>query len=114
ATGNRLLVPEAFGLFYTSISLINVIVTPGIVLTFVFAQRFASLAVTGGPDAVRVELNRTLGTAVRWGGVATAATAALLVALGALVGVQSFLVVVLAPAVSLAVFLFETVRAAFQ
>jgi hypothetical protein len=114
ATGTRLLAPQVFGLFFTSISLINVILTPGIVLTLVFAQQFAGLAATAGVDAVRAELKRTLGVALRWGGIVAAASALVLAALGALVGIQSFAVVLLAPAVSLAVFLFETIRVAFQ
>jgi O-antigen/teichoic acid export membrane protein len=114
AAANWTLPQEAFGLFYTSISLINVLLTPGIVLTFLFAQRFASLAAGSGDRAVREELHRILEWSARWGGAATVGAVLILVVFGAAIGVQSFAVVLLAPIVSFASFLFETARSALQ
>ncbi len=114
ATGNRALAPEVFGLFYTSISLINVVLTPGVVLTLVFAQHFAGVVAARGEGAVGIELRRILERCLYWGGAAAVAVALALAVFGVVVGIDSFAVVLLVPAVSLAVFLFETIRAAFQ
>ncbi len=114
ATTNRMLAPELFGLFYLSISLINVLGTPGLVLAMSLAQRFAGLSLAGGSDAVIRDLNRTLRFYVKWGGGAALVGAVALAAAGRFLGVESFAIVILIPAVACAEVMFEIIRACLQ
>ncbi|MBV8535367.1 MAG: hypothetical protein JO128_07235, partial [Alphaproteobacteria bacterium] len=102
------------GLFYTSISLINVLLTPALVLTMVFAQHLSGISTSRGEGAVAAELRRILLLCLGWGGSVAVAAALALVFGGELVGVESFPTLLLIPAVSLAAFLFETIRTGFQ
>jgi O-antigen/teichoic acid export membrane protein len=114
AFGNRVLRPEVFGLFYTSLSVYNVIFTPGLVLTFVYAQHFAGFAARHGNNAIYNELRHVLAFSLRWGALFLAAVMAGLAALGSVVGIESFLIVVLIVAYCYAAFIFETARSALQ
>ena len=114
ATTNRMLAPELFGLFYLSISLINVLGTPGLVLAMSLAQRFAGLSLAKGSDAVIHDLNRTLLFYVKWGGAAALVGAVALAVAGRFLGVESFAIVILIPAVAYAEVMFEIIRACLQ
>ena len=114
ATTNRMLEPELFGLFYLSISLINVLGTPGLVLAMSLAQRFAGLSSAAGSDAVIHDLNRVLLFYVKWGSAAALAGAAALAVAGRFLGVESFAIVILIPAVAYAEVMFEIIRACLQ
>ncbi|MGO8914942.1 MAG: hypothetical protein ACLQJR_03440 [Stellaceae bacterium] len=114
AVGNRILRPEVFGLFYTSLSLYNVIFTPGLVLTFVYAQHFAGVAARRGNSAIYLEVRHVLLLSLRWGGLFLAAVLMVLAVLRTILGIESFLVVLLVIAYCYAAFIFETARTALQ
>jgi hypothetical protein len=113
-TANRVLAPAVFGIFYIGISLSNVMLAPGVVVTLILAQRFAGIAAGAGVTAVGGELRRILWKGLAAGSAIAVAGAAILALFGKLLGIDTFIIVVLVPAISLASFLFETIRAAFQ
>ena len=113
-TANWMLAPAVFGVFYIGISLSNVMLAPGLVVALIFAQRFAGIAAEAGVTAVGGELRRILRAGLAVGGALAVVVAAILALFGALLGIDTFIIVVLVPAISLASFLFETIRAAFQ
>jgi len=113
-TSNRMLPPELFGLFYISLLLCNVLETLGFVLVMSMAQRFSGLAAAGGLDGVVVDLHRILRAVLKWGAVAALAAAAGLSVVGRFLGVESFAIVLLIPAVAFTEVLFEIIRAGFQ
>src|SRR5258708_16916264 len=113
-TANGLLDADTFGRFYAAISLLNVLLTPATVLTFVFAQHFSMVFAGGGLASVATELKLLQRRHLVVGsGLVVLAALALLLS-GSLFGADAFVLLVLVPALALAVYLFEMARAAFQ
>jgi O-antigen/teichoic acid export membrane protein len=113
-SANRILEPGIFGRFYTAISLLNVMLTPATVLTFMFAQHFSEIFLDAGIGPLTAEL-RFL---IRWhfcvgmGLVLICVLALFLV--GSFLGADALTLLVLVPILALFVYLFEMVRAALQ
>jgi O-antigen/teichoic acid export membrane protein len=113
-SANRLLDPGAFGRFYAAISLLNVLLTPSTVLSFLFAKHFTTVFSTAGVGPVVSELNglmRRHGTA---GLVLVLFSMAVLTLAGSLTGADAFFLLMLVPCAALLVYLFEMARAALQ
>lgn len=113
-TANRMLGPAVFGLLYISISIINVMATPGPILGMSFGQHFASLAASAGPGAVTTQLRRILSLTARWSGLIIVGLAMLLALIGHQIGIDSYAIVALIPAASCASIICEVVRAGLQ
>jgi O-antigen/teichoic acid export membrane protein len=113
-TTNRFLAPEVFGLFYICVSLINILVTPGLTVVWSLAQRLSVIATEGARSAVLAELWRNLRLLLGWGIVVAAAISAALLLFGRVLGVDSLIIIPFIPAIALASILVEMVRGAFQ
>jgi O-antigen/teichoic acid export membrane protein len=113
-TANRLLDANTFGRFYAAISLLNVLLTPANILTFMLAQHFASIFRAGGTAAVAGELGKLLRSHSLVGGGGVVLTALSLLLLGLMIGADAGVVLVMVPTMVLAVYLFEMARAALQ
>jgi O-antigen/teichoic acid export membrane protein len=111
---NRLLDPGSFGRYYVALSLLNVLLTPVTVLTFSFTQHFSTVfAATGiSPVASELKILQRRHALVGSGLVLLCVFSLLLV--GSLIGADSFMLLVLVPALALGIYLFEMARAAFQ
>jgi O-antigen/teichoic acid export membrane protein len=111
---NRILDPGTFGRFYTAISLLNVLLTPATVLSFMFAQHFSTVFSAAGAGAVVGELRLLLRQHLAGGGLAGLAGTLALLLVAAFLGANALMLLVLVPGVALAVYLFELSRAALQ
>jgi O-antigen/teichoic acid export membrane protein len=113
-TANRILEPGTFGRFYAAISLLNVLITPATVLSFMLARHFTAISSAAGVGALVTELKmliRQHGTA---GLILVLIFAITLMFIASLFGADAFLLLMLIPSVALAVYLFEMARAALQ
>src|SRR5262245_26781655 len=113
-SANRILDPGAFGRFYAAISLLNVLLTPATILSFMFAKHFGTIFSVAGRPAVTDELIALMRRhgAVGLGLVLISAVGLVLV--GSLMGADAFLLLMLVPGVALSVYLLEMERAALQ
>jgi O-antigen/teichoic acid export membrane protein len=113
-SANRLMEPAAFGRLYVAISLLNVLATPATVLSFMFAKHFGAVFSAGGVAPVVGELNTLMRRHGLTGLGLLVLCAVGLFFLGSVVGADAFLLLLLIPAVALAIYLFEMARAALQ
>jgi O-antigen/teichoic acid export membrane protein len=111
---NRLLDPSTFGRFYAAISLLNVLLTPATVLTFLFAQHFSVTFSTAGIGSLAAELKRLLQRHLSIGVCLVLFCALVLFLVGSFLGADALILLVLVPSLALLVYLFEMTRAAFQ
>jgi O-antigen/teichoic acid export membrane protein len=111
---NRVLDPSTFGRFYAAISLLNVLLTPATVLTFLFAQHFSVIFSTAGIASLAAELKRLLQRHFSVGICLVSFCTLALFVVGSLLGADAVVLLVLIPSLALLVYLFEMVRAAFQ
>jgi O-antigen/teichoic acid export membrane protein len=111
---NRVLDPSTFGRFYAAISLLNVLLTPATVLTFLFAQHFSVIFSTAGIASLAAELKRLLQRHFSVGICLVSFCTLALFVVGSLLGADAVVLLVLVPSLALLVYLFEMVRAAFQ
>jgi O-antigen/teichoic acid export membrane protein len=111
---NRVLDPSTFGRFYAAISLLNVLLTPATMLTFLFAQHFTVIFSTAGIASLAAELKRLLQRHFSVGICLVSFCTLALFVVGSFLGADAVILLVLVPSLALLVYLFEMVRAAFQ
>jgi O-antigen/teichoic acid export membrane protein len=113
-SANRILDPGAFGRFFAAISLLNILLTPATILSFMLAKHFTTVFSAAGTPALVGELTALMRRHGATGVVLVLVSAVALVFVGSLIGADAFLLLMLVPSVALSVYLFEMVRAAFQ
>jgi O-antigen/teichoic acid export membrane protein len=113
-TANRVLDPGTFGRFYSSISLLNVLLTPATVLTFTFAQHFSTTFSMGGIGSVASELRTLIRQHLPVAAALVLLCTLALLLVRSLIGADALLLLVLVPLVAVSVYFFEMVRAALQ
>jgi O-antigen/teichoic acid export membrane protein len=113
-TANRFLDPGTFGRFYSSISLLNVLLTPATVLTFTFAQHFSTTFSMGGIGSVTSELRTLMRQHLPVAAALVLLCSLALLLVRSLIGADAVLLLVLVPLVAASVYFFEMARAALQ
>jgi O-antigen/teichoic acid export membrane protein len=113
-SANRILDPGAFGRFYAAISLLNVMLTPATVLSFMLAKHFAGVFSAAGIAALSSELKMLMHRHGTAGLILVVLSAVGLMFVGFLLGADAFLLLLLVPGVALSIYLFEMARAALQ
>jgi len=113
-TTNHMVQPDIFGLYYICISMINVLVTPGLTVVWSLAQHLSVVAAIHPTVVVVAEFWRSLRKLLALGGLVAAIVASALSLLGQLIGLDSLVVILLIPVVALASLAVEFTRAAFQ
>src|SRR5262249_415299 len=103
-SANRILDPGAFGRFYAAISLVNVMLTPAPVLSFMFAKHFRAVFSAAGTSALAGELQALMHRHGAAGLIAVTLCAVGLMFVGFLLGADAFLLLLLVPGVALAVY----------
>ncbi len=113
-SANRILDPGAFGRFYAALSLLNVLLTPATVLSFMFAKHFSVVFSAAGAASLVAELDMLMRRHGAAGLVLVMLSALALMLVGSLLGADALLLLMLVPSVALLVYLFEMARAALQ
>src|SRR5262249_38320322 len=113
-SANRILDPGAFGRFYAAISLLNILLTPATILSFMFAKHFGAIFSAAGIPAVVTELTALMRRHGAVGMALVLFSAVALVLVASLLGADAFFLLMLVPSVALVVYLLEMARAAFQ
>jgi len=113
-SANRILDPGAFGRFYAAISLLNILLTPATILSFMFAKHFGAIFTAAGIPAVVAELTALMRRHGAVGMALVLFSAVALVFVATLLGADAFFLLMLVPSVALVVYLLEMARAAFQ
>jgi hypothetical protein len=111
---NRILDAGGFSLFYATTLATTVAISPVIAATFVITRVFVDVAATRGQSQVAALTLRLVVLCLRWGGPTAVAFGLALAAVAPLLGVEAWPVLLLFPAVVLALIVFEILRASFQ
>lgn len=112
--GAHLLGSVAFGIFYASISIINVLIAPSVIIGLFIARHLAQIRAKVGTNAAIDAFRMLFRATARWGVAGAALGSVVLGLIGSLVGVESVVLIVLIVATTYAIYLFEAVRAGFQ
>jgi hypothetical protein len=111
---NRVLDVGGFSLFYATILAMTVALSPIIAATFVITRVFADVAAKRGQAQVAALTARLVLVCLQWGCPAAFVSGLALAAMAPWVGIEAWPVLLLFPAVVLALVVFEILRASFQ
>ncbi len=110
----RLLGITAFGIFYSALSIINILIAPAVITNLFFARKITLSTVKGGYDAALPHFAAYVRYILVWGGLAGAGLFFVLLITGSALGVESLALIILIPAVTVSIYLAESIRALFQ
>jgi O-antigen/teichoic acid export membrane protein len=110
----RILGTTDFGIFYTALSITNILIAPAIILNLFFAKNITLASVSTGIDGGVQEFRQYVGFSSKFGGILCAVSMACMIVIGCFTGAEStFLMMFIAVSVY-AIYMTETTRAAFQ
>jgi hypothetical protein len=112
--GTHLLGTVAFGIFYASISIINVLIAPSVILGLFIARHLVQIRAKVGTNAAIDDFRMLFRATARWGAVGAMLGLVSLGLIGSLVGVESVVLIVLIVGTTYAIYLADVVRAGFQ
>jgi O-antigen/teichoic acid export membrane protein len=110
---NRILDTGSFGLFYTTMLSINVLMSPMAAVTVVLARRFAEIGALSGSGQVIALTWRLLGMCLRVTPIVLGAAFAIAVA-AKWIGIEAWQIIVLVPMTVLALVVVEILRTSMQ
>jgi len=111
---SQILLPESFGIFYLSITTINILFAPSAVLNFVYMRYIAKTKVQDGLSAAFVAINYITRIVYKWGGLFSIATFLFLSSLAYWLDVQSFFVILLITLIAYTSYIADVGRAALM
>ena len=109
----RLFETKAFGIFYTALSLINILISPTIILNLFFARRITLASIVGSHAAIG-EFRYFVGKILRWGIVIALSVSFLMLLLSSTLHIESSLIVIMIVLTSYSIYFTESTRAALQ
>jgi O-antigen/teichoic acid export membrane protein len=110
----RILEIQSFGIFYTALSLVNILIGPAVVLNLFFSRRITTGLSLIGPEVAICEFRLYVRYVLYWGGILGLAVLVIMTAFGYLWGVKSTILVFLICLTAYGIYVAETTRAAFQ
>jgi len=110
----HILETESFGIFFTALSIINILIGPAVVLNLFFSKRITIGLSLDGFEGAICEFRLFVRYVLSWGGILGFATLVIMAALGYLLGIQSTILVFLICGTAYGIYVAETTRAAFQ
>ena len=111
-TANKLLSAEAFGLYYLAWTLINILSTPVVVMSF--TTTFAKLHASDGKAGVAIGFRGVERWLLQWGGSSALIVMVALFLGSRAIGTESIAIMILVPLIALTGIWVESIRAAFQ
>ncbi len=108
---SRILSASSFGVFYTAVSAVNILIAPSVVLGLFVVRQMTQDRVARGPAAVVADFSHLVHSVLKWGGAA-----GILVVSLAVIGLEfeSFELLLLIVVCALMAYLAETIRTTFQ
>jgi len=110
----RLLGPHAFSIFYTAISIINILTAPAVISNLFYSKRITVDSLDAGLAGATYHLFRYIRYILIWGGLTSLALIPVITIAGSILGVESHALTLLVPLSILFIFLAESIRAFFQ
>jgi len=105
---------EAFGVFYVSISIVNILVAPSLILSLYYARHFVAVSLADGPDHAIAAFKLCVRRILRWGTLVAVLVLLLLSGIGYLTGITAFGVVGLIVLIAHGAYVADAVRTALQ
>lgn len=112
--GAKLLGDGAFGIFYTSISIINVLFAPAVIIGLYFSRRFVAQRQASGPGGAVQEFQHFWGMLCKRGLWVALGLSLALTLLGSLLGIKSYLIILALVICTYFNYLAEFIRSALQ
>lgn len=110
----RIMEINAFGIFYTSLSIVNILIGPAVILNLFFARRVTLAHIFDGTAGAIREFNFYLKYTIHWGGGASLIILGLMVVASYFIGVESSMLILTIVFTAYSIYIAETTRAAFQ
>lgn len=110
----RILGPQAFGIFYTAMSFVSILIGPAVILNLFFARRITLSSVSHGIDGAIAEFRLFVRYVLRWGGLLGLNILVAMMILAYFLNVESTTLVIVISISVYAIYITETTRTAFQ